>query len=72
MEYPMFTIGKTTPETKLINFRTRPARGDDTAKEPFDLDRVVWDPVYRRLVCEHLNRAGKDPERRPRIRRKAS
>ena len=72
MEYPMFTIGKTTPDKKLINFRTRPARRDDTAKKPFDLDRVVWDPAYRSLVCEHLNRAGKGPKRRPRIRRKAS
>jgi hypothetical protein len=70
----VFIIGKPTKTQKnLINFRTRAARKDETAKEPFDLDRVVWDPAYRRQVCDELNRApGKGPERRPRPRRKAS
>jgi hypothetical protein len=68
----MFIIGKpTTPDKNLINFRTTPARKDEKAKEPFDLDRVVWDPAYRRSVCDALNRPAKGPRRR-RPRRKAS
>jgi hypothetical protein len=38
--------------------RNRPEapRRDDSAAE-LDIDRVVWDPEYRRMVCDRLNRA---------------
>jgi len=52
----MFVIGKPSPKKSLIALRTKASKRDTPPREPIDLDRVVWDPAYRREVCEHLNR----------------